>query len=249
MGEDDEGLVAIGSGLAKQLYDNGLRDGRRLLDVGSGYGRLAIGLISTGFDGNYVGFDILKCHVTWCKQEITPKHIRYRFKHLDVRNDRYNPTSKGDPASATFPVRPGTADMAASFSVFTHMYEPDIRRYLAELQRVLVPGGMALTTWFLFDADRLPAVTSDQSRYPMVHTLDGARYSDPDDPLHAVGYDQARVVQMVEQAGLNVTRIERGNWCGDAGESFQDVVLISKLETIKGSRFWLTRMLRWRHDS
>lgn len=230
MNEDDERLVSQGVELARTLYSHGLDRSQRLLDAGSGYGRLALGLLGTGFEGSYVGFDILERHVGWCRQHLTPYDGRYVFKHLDVRNDRYNPTGTGDPATTPFPIRSGSKDVAALFSVFTHMYEPEIRHYLAELRRVLVPGGVAVTSWLLFDRERLPSVVSSRSAYRLVYTLDDdARFSDADDPLRAIGYREAQMRRMVRQAGLSVTRVDRGTWCGEsAGAGFQDVVVISR---------------------
>jgi SAM-dependent methyltransferase len=231
MGEDDERLVAQGIQLAETLYAHGLGRDQRLLDAGCGYGRLALGLAATGFAGSYVGFDILERQVRWCREHLTPYDGRYLFKHLDVRNDRYNPAGTGDPASSPFPIRSGSKDVAALFSVFTHMHEPEIRHYLAELRRVLTPGGIAVTSWLLFDRARLPAVVSSRSAYRLVHGLDEhARFSDAEDPLRAIGYRESHVHRMVRQAGLSVQRVERGSWCGEQvdGAGFQDVVVIGR---------------------
>ncbi len=100
------------------------------------------------FDGRYEGFDILPRHVAWCRDHLTPFAPAYRFHHLDIQNDRYNPTGRLDPATATFPVK-GPFDVVAVFSVFTHMERPAIAHYLREVTRLLRPGGVA-------DRDLLP---------------------------------------------------------------------------------------------
>ncbi len=229
MGEDDERLIAQGAELAGTLYRHGLVGDHRLLDAGCGYGRLALGLMSTGFAGRYVGFDILERHVGWCRSNLTPVSSRYAFKHIDVCNDRYNPSGTGDPATTPFPVGSGSKDMAALFSVFTHMYEPEIRHYLSELRRVLVPGGRAVTSWLLFDDARLPAVVSRKATHRLVYALGAtARFSDADDPLRAIGYEESHVRRMVRQAGLRVSRVDRGSWCGETASGFQDVVVVTR---------------------
>jgi SAM-dependent methyltransferase len=248
MGEDDERLVAQGVELAETLYVHGLARDQRLLDAGCGYGRLALGLVSTGFEGSYVGFDILERQVRWCSEHLTPFDGRYLFKHLDVRNDRYNPTGRGDPATTPFPVRSGSKDVAALFSVFTHMYEPEIRHYLSELRRVLVPGGLAVTSWLLFDRARLPAVVSSRSAYRLVHGLDEhVRFSDADDPLRAIGYRESYVRRIIRQAGLTVARVHRGSWCGEeaADGAFQDVVVITRPGRWESKGRTLTARLPW----
>jgi SAM-dependent methyltransferase len=228
MNEDDERLVGIGQALARDLYDLGLSPGQRLLDVGCGYGRLDIGLRTSGFDGTYVGFDILPRHIAWCRKHLADEH--HRFRHLDVRNGRYNPTGAIDPVEATFPAATGRFDACALFSVFTHMYRDNIEHYLAEIHRVLKPGGWAATSWLLFDDDRVAAVTSPTAAYPLVHELDPTcRYEDTADPLKAIGYHESAVREMAAAAGFEVRSIERGSWAGDgAGPKFQDLVVIGK---------------------
>ena len=233
MREDDERLVAIGTGLAQDLYDAGLARDGRLLDVGCGYGRLAIGLRSTGFAGRYRGFDILPRHIAWCRANLSGDG--YRFRHLDVRNDRYNPGGRIDPTEATFPAPTAAFEACALFSVFTHMYRADIERYLAEIHRVLVPGGWAATSWLLFDDARVPAVTSSRAAYPLVHELDPTcRYESADDPLKAIGFHDRAVREMAATAGLRVRSVERGSWAGDVpGPRFQDLVVLERPVTLR----------------
>lgn len=230
MKEDDERLVRQGVELANLLYTHGLdRTNGRLLDAGCGYGRLAIGLLSTDFKGSYLGFDILKKQIGWCAETLTSAFPAYQFRHLNVRNDRYNPNGDIDAKAVRFPAKSATRDACALFSVFTHMYEPDVRHYLDEIRRVLRPGGIAVTTWLVFDEARLSAATSDRAAYPLVHVLEPRiRYSDPSDPLRAIGFEESFVREMVQEAGLDVQTIARGTWTGEPGADFQDLVIIRK---------------------
>lgn len=232
MGEDDDALVQIGRRLADRLIEHGLTETSSVIDVGCGYGRLAIGIVDAlPYHGQYLGFDILVRPIAWCAGHMTRVAPNLTFRHLDVRNDRYNPRGRIDPAAMRFPARSGSYDVAAVFSVFTHLHEPAIRHYLAEIWRVLRPGGVAVSTWFVFDADRLQAVTSEQSRFPMRHELGpGIRYSFDEDPLHAIAYDEALIREMVATAGLSVERTERGSWAGEPGRSLQDLVVLRRGE-------------------
>jgi len=234
MGEDDETFVQTARDLADLLHHHGLGADSRLLDVGSGYGRLAFGLQDTGYQGRYLGFDILPKHVQWCRQNLGDGD-RYRFRHLDVLNDRYNPGGTIPAAEVRFPCRDESQTFLALFSVFTHFYEADIRRYLDEFRRVLVPGGKALATFFLYDDARLATVTDPGQRYPLVHELNAyTRYTSSDDPLLCIGYHEDAVRRMVAEAGLTVERIVRGHWAGDqdpaqsAGSTRQDLVIIRR---------------------
>lgn len=229
MNESREGFVQIGSDLAELLYSHGLGPESRLLDVGSGYGRLAVGLMATGYRGRYLGFDILPLHVGWCRRRLTADP-RFRFRHLDVHNARYHPTGTIPATETRFPARDESQDMCALFSVFTHFYADDARRYLAEIERVLVPGGRAVTTWFVYDDARVPAITGPDSAYPLVHRLDAVtRYETEDDPLKAIGFEESFVRRLVAEAGLRVVLVKRGRWAGDgAPDQYQDLVVIEK---------------------
>jgi SAM-dependent methyltransferase len=126
-------------------------------------------------------------------------------------------------------VESASIDSISLFSIFTHFYQADIERYLREMRRVLRPGGLAVTTWFVFDQTRLPRIISDKSAYPMIHELNTAtRYSDDTDPLRAIAFDEALVRQMVAEAGLQIQTVDRGRWCGEPGPIFQDLVILRR---------------------
>jgi SAM-dependent methyltransferase len=228
MGDSDERFVESGVQLARLLYRLGLEDDHELLDVGCSVGRLAIGLMAgTGFRGRYVGFDVMRDQVMWARQTLPAVAPGYRFRHVDVRNDRYNPSGTVEPADLRFPARSGGFHMASLFSIFTHFYKEDIAIYLRELRRVLRPGGTVVATWFLYDDDSYDAAVG--SAYPMTHRLDDVTiYNDADDPLRAIAFHERAAREMVAAAGLEVALVEYGTWKGGAGPEFQDVVVLRK---------------------
>jgi len=233
MGEDDERLIRQGDELAGLLVAYGMTADASVLDAGCGYGRLALGILhSTDHRGSYLGFDILPRQIAWCRTTITPTFPKMRFVHLDIRNGRYNPKGTIEPTEASFPARSARTDVCALFSVFTHLYRPDVERYLHEIHRVLRPGGVAITTWLLFDDARLPHATSSTALYPMVHVLDEVtRYSEEGDPLRAIAYEEGAVRGMVRAAGLEVVALDRGTWAGEPGRVTQDVVVLRRSAT------------------
>jgi SAM-dependent methyltransferase len=244
---DDVEFLESAAALATLAYDHGLRKTDRVLDVGSGYGRFAIGLMGSGFTGRYLGFDILSRHVDWCTENLTAFKRRYRFRHLDVRNDRYNPAGTIDAADARFPAPDHSRDTVVLFSVFTHLYEADIRRYLAEIRRVLVPGGRAITTWFVFTEARLGQVTSEQCEHPMTHVLDErTRFAYEEDPLWAISYERSFVERLVREAGLRVTLCSYGTWAGDPSTHHQDLLVLRRPMTLRDRLGRIKRALRRR---
>src|SRR5262245_56241811 len=83
--------------VGRALFDMLVEHGRlcatdRVLDIGCGVGRLAAPLTEyLGKEGGYEGFDIDPELVAWCERNITRRHPRFRFRHVSVRNDLYNP--------------------------------------------------------------------------------------------------------------------------------------------------------------
>jgi SAM-dependent methyltransferase len=230
MGENDERLIQVGDELAGLLVAYGLAADSTILDVGCGYGRLALGILhSMDYRGTYLGFDILKRQIEWCRTTISPAFPTMRFAHLDVRNGRYNPSGAIEPTAVSFPARSSSTDVCALFSVCTHLYRADIERYLGEIRRVLRPGGVAITTWFLFDEARLPLVTSSAATYPMIHILDPVtRFADEADPLRAIAFEEGAVREMAKAAGLEVLAVDRGTWAGEPGRTFQDLIALRR---------------------
>ena len=120
--------------------------------------------------------------------------------------------------------------MVGLFSVFTHMYEADIRRYLAEIRRVLRPGGVAVSTWFVYNDETLPKVLDPEStRFPMTNEINAVtRYTEAMDPLRAIAFEESYVRRMIAEAGLTIKSFERGSWWNSGKGEFQDYLLLEK---------------------
>jgi SAM-dependent methyltransferase len=231
MGESDEAFLTIARGLVSLAVEYGLADQSSVLDIGCGYGRVAVGILaSRPYRGRYLGFDILRRQVRWCSATITPIAPNMRFTVLDVKNDRYNPKGRLDPVRARFPVRSRSIDICVATSLFTHLDLPTTQRYLRETCRALRPGAVAVTTWFLFDEARLASVTSDQCKFPMrtrVGTVNRTAF--PDAPLRAIAFEEAWLRREAEEIGLEVVTIEHGRWDGSDGRTTQDLVVLRRV--------------------
>jgi SAM-dependent methyltransferase len=110
-----------------------------VLDVGSGIGRIAVGL--TGFlDGRYEGFDVVRKGVTWSQQEITPRYPNFHFQRADIFNKRYNRGGHELARDYRFPYEDGSFDFIFLASVFTHLLPDDAEHYVEEIGRVMRPA-------------------------------------------------------------------------------------------------------------
>jgi ubiquinone/menaquinone biosynthesis C-methylase UbiE len=145
----------FGNQLAEHLQKYAsLNSQSKVLEIGCGCGRTGFALSRILDNGNYTGMDIEKISLESCKQ--SPLFIRkeFRFDYLDVQNDEYNPEGANRADSYKFPYESNEFDVIFLVSVFTHMLTDDVKNYIAEISRVLKPGGICMVTTFLMDKGR-----------------------------------------------------------------------------------------------
>lgn len=147
--------------IAENLIARGfLVPGDRILDVGSGNGRLAMGLAAVEFPCSYTGLEVIAPCVSFCTQAFAGFDW-FRFVHLDLRVKHYWPKGKGDPGRVVYPVPSESIDKVLALSMFSHTGTVRAaRRNLGQMYRVLAPGGAAFTTRYLGlrDADEAKTV-------------------------------------------------------------------------------------------
>ncbi len=206
--------------------------GGLIYDLGCGYGRAAYWLAESGYAGRYFGCDILRSHIDWLKQNLSPAtQGRFEFAHLDVRNDRYNPTGAVPAGQARLPEAARTPDLATAFSVFTHMYPDEIRHYLEELSARMEPGSVLWATFFAWNDEAARGVEEGRSAYSMSHRLNAyCRYHDAADPLHAISFQEEWIREQLIAAGFSLREWLPGAWCGRGAdrETYQDTVVAEK---------------------
>lgn len=227
MGTPD--YVAVGDEFLGHFRSvGGLEPWHRVLDVGCGIGRMARPL--TAFldeRGTYDGFDVDASGVAWCRRNVAARFARFRFRHVDVRNDRYNPRGRVEPSDFRFPYGDGSFDFVFLTSVFTHMLPGDAARYLGEASRVLSAGGRCFGTWFLRTGETDRLAGEGKALLALPFELEGCRVADPAVPGDAIAIPEDRVLAAYAAAGLEVLPpVRHGRWAGrEEGLTFQDVVV------------------------
>jgi ubiquinone/menaquinone biosynthesis C-methylase UbiE len=101
---------------------------RRLLDWGCGCGRVAVHLIHKLPGVEIYGTDIDAVAVQWCDEHIRPGHFAVSGTHPPL------------------PFGESMFDVVVAFSVFTHLTQETQESWLAELRRIITPGGLLLAT-------------------------------------------------------------------------------------------------------
>jgi SAM-dependent methyltransferase len=205
----------------------GLQPGDRVLDVGCGIGRMArplAGYLTS--EGSYDGFDINRQGIEWCRSRYADKP-NFRFVLADLHNRRYNPEGRQPPVDFGFPYADATFDLTLCTSVLTHLLEAETDHYLAEIARVLAPGGRVLATFFLLDADARAALAEGRTGLAFGPQAGPVAVVREDVPEEAVAHDRGWLDAALARHGLAPTCVEPGSWRGGTARSrsFQDLVV------------------------
>jgi SAM-dependent methyltransferase len=182
----------IFAGVPLAAYDS-------VFDFGCGCGRLARQLIQqTPRPRSYIGVDLHRPLVQWAQENLAPHAEGFNFAHHDVRYEAWNP---GDdkPDTAPFPTDDASRSLVIAFSVFTHLIQAHAEYYLGEVARVLTPGGVFYSTWFLFD----------KRLFPMMQDFQDALYINDLNPANAVIFDREWLIRTAAARGLVLTTVEQ----------------------------------------
>jgi SAM-dependent methyltransferase len=234
-GESSAAFRRIGLGSVRLLLRHvGLQPTDRILDVGSGIGRVALPLTHyLSESGSYAGLEPVSSAVQWCTSNITPTNPNFTFDHVDLHNAMYNPEGTVDPLTFRFPYEAASFDVVFLFSVFTHMQPDAVDHYLAEIQRVLVPGGRLLASVFVMDIDGRQRVKAGKAHRPFkkaerIRPGSQSFWTDNLDlPESAIAYPPARPRNLITSKGLSWELTDqRGGW--RESKPGQDVITMRK---------------------
>jgi SAM-dependent methyltransferase len=199
-------------GARNELDVAGLRPHHRVLDIGSGIGNLAVGLIGY-LQGTYDGIEVHGEAVAWCQRAITPRHPTFRFHHADLASV-YNPGGPVQAAAYRFPFPDRSFDVIFLGSVYTHLQPDDAAHYVHEVARLLAPGGFCVASYFLLDDERRASIDAGRSfiPFPVEHPSGVCRLHRAAAPEAAVAFDETFVRRLHDESALRIRDVRRGEW-------------------------------------
>jgi SAM-dependent methyltransferase len=180
------------------IFDNiPVENYESIFDFGCGCGRIARQLIQQRERPRYyMGIDIHRGMIDWCRKNLTAHAPEFAFLHQDVFNPGLNP-GEGKPLTSAFPVDSQKFSLSVAWSVFTHLLEPQVDFYLSEVARILRADGLFLSTWFLFD----------KKYFPMMQEFQNALFINTIDPTNATIFDYNWLRSAAREKGLKIVHI------------------------------------------
>ncbi len=235
------GLVYTGSGdfraQGKKMREYfvelaGLQPHHRVLDVGSGIGRIAVPLTEYLDErGSYEGFDVVELGVRWCEKAISSRYPNFQFTYVDLDNGLYR-SGGNNAAEFRFPYADEDFDFVILTSVFTHMLPDEVANYLHEIARVLRPGGRCFATFFLWN-EKAARLSQANPHFNFPYDRDHYRLMDEQVQAANVAYEESYLEEhMIRPAGLEVENRYYGYWPGrdkKASKDFQDILILARL--------------------
>lgn len=165
-----------------------------LVDIGCGQGRLPIGLVRELGSVRYLGLDVSKGCIEWCRTHIEKRYPSYKFQHIDVVNARYNPSGKPLAPDFRLPVSDGAVEIVYMWGLVTNMEPEHLAAYANETARMLRRGGKVFLTANV--EDNVPEVSINPENYT-AFACQG--------PLHIVRYERQYFRNVFQRAGLELT--------------------------------------------
>ena len=167
----------------------------RIIDFGYGQGRFANGLILKLPDlQHYTGVDTDASAIKWCKRWIERYHPNFQFHFIPAQNARYNPSSV---PRQELTLKQKGFRLAFLNSVFSHMLIEDVKFYLGEMHKLLIPGGVIYATAFVEES--VPEIEENP---------DGYLSEDCVGPLHRVRYEKTYLLNLFKKAGFDLIDFE-----------------------------------------
>jgi SAM-dependent methyltransferase len=207
-------FLKVGRQITAYMRDElGVGPSHDVLDAGCGAGRIAVPLTQVLTEGAYLGFDIVPHAIEWCSRTITPRHPNFRFEHVDIRQEIYNPDGKFSAATFRFPAEDAAFDVAALVGLISHLLPEELDNYLAESARVLRPGGTCFATAYLVDDEVAENISLGRTAFTFTNNHGEYYIHSEEEPTYAIAYRIEYLRTVAARYGLRMRREPKpGTW-------------------------------------
>lgn len=218
---------------ADVLTGGELPDEATILDLGCGFGRVAMALTQVlGPEQRYVGLDPNVDGIAWAASNIAPRFPNFSFQRVDIRSGPYNPTGTIDGREFRFPFPDGSLDLVFMISVLTHVDLATVENYVREAARTLKPDtGRLVGTIFLMDEEVDRLLASGQGHFRMAEVHGPSRVENAANPELAIAHPRQEVLDLLDRAGFRQHTVFDGFWSGREGATpmdFQDLLIADR---------------------
>lgn len=229
----DGDYLAIGTEFLGYFVElGGLNEHERVLDIGCGIGRMAVPLTQylDPEKAQYTGIDPASPGIQWCTRQISSVYPNFRFMHLDIANDLYNPEGYIKGTEIKLPFANGSFDFAIMTSVVTHLPADEIKPYFQEVSRLLDLGGRLFLSAFVMTDEAQRPESELTPRIRFQRTNNGpAWYGNAQAPLAAVAFDDGFLDGALKASGFEIALKKLGHWRGQTGsQHYQDMFVAVK---------------------
>lgn len=241
MPSPDPNSVFVGDGdyravgaefLSHFVRKGGLRPDARVLDIGSGIGRMAVPLTQylDPAKARYCGIDPVVSGVNWCRQNITSRYPNFEFRHIDIAHDLYNPKGTVNGLTLALPFADNSFDFVIMTSVVTHLPSDEVKTYLDQVFRVLARSGKLFMTAFVVDdvAARDRHGKRDKRLAFERHDSGPCWFVPELPPLAAVGFENGFLDRALAGAKLTLETKSLGHWRGIEADHYQDIFIATR---------------------
>lgn len=201
----------------------------RIIDIGSGCGRLALPFSLLVKDGDYFGTDVFEEGIDWCAKNISTRNPKFKFFLQDAEHNYYfgGEIKPSKNLSLGF-AQSDSIDFVFAISVFTHLVEADAERYLKEIARCLDKDGVAYITAFIIDRT-FGDFVKRTGLHTAVKKVSSGHFQAYEGQDFFAGYSIDRWRTLVERCGLDVSGFDPGTWAEKRGAlHYQDTFILTK---------------------
>jgi ubiquinone/menaquinone biosynthesis C-methylase UbiE len=189
-----ESTVKEGIKLTERL---GVSKNTRLLEIGCTTGRTFIGLVQKVPDIYYIGIDINRWNIEWCKKYLSRGNPNYNFQYFDLKHVMYNPMGAIELSdNFRFGYESNYFDLIYATGVLPNYIDSEIKWILKDFNRMLKTGGRVFITSFV--EENVPDMEENPENYLMTFTY----------PRQIVRYEKGYFDRILMEQGFRIDSFE-----------------------------------------